>query len=169
MGIDSGLAQAGPGSGEKFDSGYIWKVDSSLPHPTSESCWLPSRLPLNSPSRIPALTGCAHLGDAGFGQPPEHSGVGETEAAGSGPAALPGEPVAPGRAGRHPAAAPAQRTGRGSAGGGEEAPGVPGAAAAVRRGRARCGEHAQDSWAPPHAQGMAASSSRGPAALPNLP
>nr|KAF6363010.1 kinesin light chain 4 [Pipistrellus kuhlii] len=54
------------------------------------------------------LTGFAHLGDAGFGQPPEHSGVGEAEVAGSGAAAVPGEPVAPGRAGRYPAAAAAQ-------------------------------------------------------------
>nr|KAF6505730.1 kinesin light chain 4 [Rousettus aegyptiacus] len=42
------------------------------------------------------LTECAHLGDAGFGQPPEHSGVRETKAAGSGAAVVPGEPVAPG-------------------------------------------------------------------------
>lgn len=103
------------------------------------------------------LTGCAHLGDAGFGQPPEHSGVGETEAAGSGAAAVPGEPVAPGRAGRYPAAAPAQRAGRGSAGGGKEAPGVPGAAPAVRRRwahhgkrvRARLPGGGSDSWESP--------------------
>ncbi|PNJ89131.1 KLC4 isoform 1 [Pongo abelii] len=42
------------------------------------------------------LRGCAYLGDAGSSQPPEHSGVRETEAAGSGAAAMPGEPVAAG-------------------------------------------------------------------------
>lgn len=120
-----------------MDSGYILKVEPLLPNPAS---WplpvflppgrLPSRLSLNTPTQV--LTGCAYLGDAGVGQPPEHSGVGETEAEGSGTAAVPGEPVAPGRAGGHPAAATAQRTGCGSAGGGKEAPGVPGATAAVR-------------------------------------
>lgn len=102
-----------------------------------------SHLSLNAPIQSVALTGCAHLGDAGLGQPPEHSGVRETEAAGSGTAAVSGEPVAPGRAGGHPAAAAAQRAGGSPAGGGKEAPGVPGAAATVRRGWAHCGKHAQ--------------------------
>lgn len=135
MGLDGGLAQGGSsGGGEKLESGYVLKVESSPPTPSS---WplpvLPASLPPIPQHSYPepGAHRIAHLGDAGFGQPPEHRGVGETEAAGSGPAAVPGEPVAPGRAGGHPAAAAAQRTGRGSAGGGKEAPRVPGTAASV--------------------------------------
>ncbi len=57
-------------------------------------------------------------------EPPERRGVGEAEAALSGAPALPGEPVAAGRAGGNAAQAAAQRAERRPAGGGEEAPGV---------------------------------------------
>ncbi|XP_048355276.1 kinesin light chain 3 isoform X3 [Sphaerodactylus townsendi] len=55
----------------------------------------------------------------------------EAEAADPGQAALPGEHLAPGRAGCHPTAAAAQRGNRGPAGGREEALGIPEPAPAV--------------------------------------
>ena len=73
-------------------------------------------------------------GDDGVVEPPELGGVGEAEAASSGPPALPGEPVAEGRAGRDAAEAAEERAERGPAGGGEEAPGVHEPAEEVRRG-----------------------------------
>lgn len=74
-------------------------------------------------------------GDDGAVEPPELGGVGEAEAAGSGTPALPGEPVAEGRAGRDAAEAAEERAERRPAGGGEEAPGVHEPAQEVRWGR----------------------------------
>ena len=79
-------------------------------------------------------------GDDGAVQPPERGGVGEAEAAGAGATAVPGEPVAAGRAGQHAAEAAEERAECGPAGGGEEAPGVHEPAQEVRRGRVAHGE-----------------------------
>lgn len=73
-------------------------------------------------------------GDDGAVEPPELGGVGEAEAASSGTPALPGEPVAEGRAGWDAAETAEERAERGPAGGGEEAPGVHEPAEEVRRG-----------------------------------
>ncbi len=83
---------------------------------------------------------CVCAGDDGSVQSSERGGVGEAEAACSGEASLSGEPVASRRAGQHTAEAAEERAERGTAGGGEEAPGVHEPAEEVRRGRVSFGE-----------------------------
>lgn len=59
---------------------------------------------------------------------------------------MPGEPVAEGRAGKHPAEAAAQRTNGGTARGRKEAPGVHEPAEEIRRGCVPVGEDPNAGW-----------------------
>ena len=82
----------------------------------SLSIYLSFHVPPPSPSSSP--------GDDGSVGPPGLPGGGEAEAAAPGTEAVPGKPVAEGRAGRGPAEAAGQGAGGGHAGGAEQTPAV---------------------------------------------